>query len=283
MRKILTLLLLCTLFAACGDDDDPVPEVVGLKLSKSAVTLDTDNYYTIIDIESGKGEYKVTSSDEKVAMAVVDNATKKVYIIGLGMGKSTIEVTDVDGLKGSVAVNIETLISQPIAPMQTLFVKTGETKSLDFPQEVNDNFFAISENEAIATIALNTSTKKVEIKGVSQGFTHLYVNELIWTRFGYGVNVVNMYPLLLPNHQIDVPVGSDDAYFHIVYGNGGYEFISDDPTIAEVEEVLPYAGDVVGASNAQTIKVKALKAGVAVITVIDAEDLKTTVEVIVRG
>ncbi len=37
---------------------------------------------------------------------------------------------------------------------------------------------------------------------------------------------------------------------------------------------FPYAGDVVGASNAQTIKVKALKAGVAVITVIDAEDLK---------
>lgn len=283
MRKILTLLLLCTLFAACGDDDDPVPEVVGLKLSKSAVTLDTDNYYTIIDIESGKGEYKVTSSDEKVAMAVVDNATKKVYIIGLGMGKSTIEVTDVDGLKGSVAVNIETLISQPIESMKIFFVKIGETKLLDFPEEVNDNYLAISKDESIATIRLNAATKKIEIKGVSAGVTDIYVTELIWPRIAYHVNVSDKYPLYLERGFVDVPVGSDDAYFHIAYGNGDYTFESSDPSIADVEKVLPYVGSVVGTSNSKTIKLKALKAGTVTITVRDAKGLKAIAEVIVRG
>lgn len=279
MKKILTLLLLCTLFAACGDKDDDTPPLVveTLKLSKDSVSLDNNMYYATIDIESGKGAYTAISSDEKVALVEIDNKTNKLYIMGIGIGTATIKVTDANGLKGTVKVNIETLILLPVPVSNLVFIKVGETKTIPILEEIKSNYFAVSEDESIATISL--ANKEVTIKGISLGEVELYITELIWPRWGYGVKVVDKYPLFLSGSQIDVSVGSDAAYFHIIYGNGDYTFTSSNPTVADIEEVLPYTGHVEAASNGKTIKLKALKSGPATITVTDAEKMSKTINV----
>ena len=70
MKKIFYLFLMCTLFIACGDDDDDLSEI---KLSKTICVLDNKNSYAIVDITKGGGDYQVKSSNENVAVSTVDN------------------------------------------------------------------------------------------------------------------------------------------------------------------------------------------------------------------
>lgn len=185
MRKILTMLLLCTLLAACGDSDEKIP----LKLSESSVIIDVDNERAVIDVLEANGKCEAISSDEKVALAEVDNEGKKVHIVGVGMGEAIITVKDAIGAEAIIKVSVAEGIILPETNPLPISIKEGEVKELAYPLTMKNNYEAGSKDPDIAIININRNNKKIEITGVASGKTEFYIINSNTIKFIYEVTV----------------------------------------------------------------------------------------------
>ncbi|MFV0470901.1 MAG: Ig-like domain-containing protein [Paludibacteraceae bacterium] len=91
--------LLLILITGCGKDDEPAKELI---LEKNAITL-YEEETAFIAITSGNGNYKVSSSNEAVAIA---NSSGKIEVIAKSYGTTTITVTDAEYKKATITVTV---------------------------------------------------------------------------------------------------------------------------------------------------------------------------------
>lgn len=97
--KLVVWSLLLIFFTACGPDDEPAKE---LTLEKNAITL-SEGESAFVSITSGNGNYKASSSDEKVATATPSN---KIEIVANSYGIAIITITDAEYKKATITVTV---------------------------------------------------------------------------------------------------------------------------------------------------------------------------------
>ncbi len=278
MKNFFLLLIsisMIVLLTGCpGDNDDEQM----LKLSKSECELSEDSPNIEIKITKGAGNYTVTSSNENVAVALVDGDI--LYIFATGMGKSTITVTDQNKNKATVQVTINEVIRKPFPDSSLVFIKKGTWKTLKYPVEADPGDYIFSEDESIATGRI--SGNEIIITGMKAGKTDIYLAETIWPRHIFAVTVVDVYDLLINSRDIHyISIGEETA-FHIICGNGNYTIVPSEEGIVSFEKI-PYTGQESGIdANPETVKIKALKTGTVELTVTDAENKTGVVIISVR-
>ena len=280
MKKSCFLFFVLLLFIACGDkeNDDLQVDNANLLLSHENCTLTNDSPYVIVDIKKGAGGYIVSSSDELVARAYIED--NKLYICAIGDGNATITVKDMDNNIATVKVDIYEIMLTPTPLSEIVFVKKGTTRELNYPvtQKVYD--YIVSEDGDISTATIKEN--KIYISGNNIGETDIYLAEMIWIRHVFAVRVVDVYDLIINGKEIFMQVGAKDKGFNIVCGNGDYEITSTDDSVVSYE-VIPYVRDLNGVTiNPVTILVNGLKTGTAQLTVTDKEGKTDIVDVTVR-
>lgn len=103
--NISAAMLACVLaltVTSCNDDNDP--EVPRLICDPAEVVIAPDNSATVT-VSGGSAPYTVTSGDEAVATAVVDENT--VTITGIAEGTTAIAITDKNKKAGTISVIVE--------------------------------------------------------------------------------------------------------------------------------------------------------------------------------
>lgn len=276
MKKIFFLLLMCSLFVACGNDEDDIVEDA-LQLNLKECTLNDEKSYVIVEVTKAVGEYKVQSSNEEVAIAdVIDG---KIYIWGFNGGDAIVTVTDADNNKASVNIKVDGYISRIMPAMETLFVKKGVTRNFKYEYPDTKDYILSIDEEGIISGYVNGNN--LFIKGEEIGQVDLMVLKDMWPIRGYGVYVVDKYPLVLNGEAMNISVGVETAIF-VRIGNGGYNIESTDPAVASLN-LGQYTGIESNTfCNPATINITALKTGSATITITDSEgitkDFKLTVQ-----
>lgn len=104
MKKIINItmmLLMSVALFSCKKSEAPAVE---LKLKGADAIEMKVNEVTPVTIESGNGEYKATSSDDKVATATISGNT--ISIKGNGQGSATITVTDAQKKSATIKVTV---------------------------------------------------------------------------------------------------------------------------------------------------------------------------------
>lgn len=104
-KKILSVLSLAYLIVtliACSENKSSIP-AVNLKLNKSIVTFKREEA-VVVTIESGNGGYTVTTEDEKIATASVNENIVTIKAVSEGM--TTITVTDKQKKTAHINVNV---------------------------------------------------------------------------------------------------------------------------------------------------------------------------------
>lgn len=152
---------------SCNDDNDP--EVPGLICDPAEVVIAPDNTASVT-VSGGSAPYTVTSSDEAVATAVVDENT--VTITGITEGTATITVTDANQLSGVITVTVTTEglefdkndLSINVDSEETVTVSGGESP-----------YTATVENEEIATATVADDI--ITVKGLKAGTTTITVTD----------------------------------------------------------------------------------------------------------
>ncbi|MCS2303213.1 pilus assembly protein N-terminal domain-containing protein [Bacteroides ovatus] len=84
------LLAAVNLFSGCSEDD---PSYANLVADKQELTINLDEKAEgVIQIIQGNGNYKVTSSNEDVVTATIDN--DQIQVTGLKAGDANVTITD---------------------------------------------------------------------------------------------------------------------------------------------------------------------------------------------
>lgn len=269
---LLTSVSLLILLTGCpGNDDD---EDQKLELSKYDCELTNDDPYTIISVSNGIGEYNIKSSDEKVAIASVEEG--KLYIFAVGMGETNITITDGNKKQAVVKVTINEYISTVVPVHETTFIKKGTTKELLLPMQIGSENYIISTDESIATAKI--AGDKITITGVKTGETTVYLTKMIWPQHAYAVKVVDLYDLIVNKKELQAQKGQETA-FHIICGNGDYTITPSEEGIVSFEQIA-YTPEISGmAANPKTVVVQPLKAGTVTLTLKDAENKTNVVKI----
>lgn len=264
MKRILLLMMCSVLFSACEDKDEEINGGDSMRLSIDACTLSDDKTYVIIDILDGGGEYKVQTSDEKVAVPFIEDEI--LYIMGFGKGKATVDITDQNNRSAEVQVVIDSEITRPLPLVEPVYVKKGDTKKLDAPFDFNHPAAFFSEEY----ISVFGEDSYLHIEGKDIGRANIYVMKDIWPIHIFDARIVEVYDLILESEELSVFVGQDVKHV-IEVGNGRYSAQSTDPLVAEAS-IIPYEGKVTNSmSNPAMIKINPLQEGNAVISITDAE------------
>lgn len=275
MNKIILAFLACIFLIACNKDDVEQPKIV---LSQTSCQLGDDNPYVKIEIQGGEGMYKVSSADTNVVKILLPPLNRKVfYVLGKEVGKTKVSVLDENNNLAVLDINVETKVKDRVPIREKVFIKQGETKTIDFP---HPNFGVIETNTnsrvASAYITGVQGDKKLNIEGFRVGEMQVLIEELVWTSFVFDVKVVDSYYMKLSTGDILAWIYNRPSYFYILSGNEDYTIESADTSVATCE-LQPYDGDLsnFSISNPAKVKVTPHKAGASTTITITDKDKKT--------
>ena len=233
--------------------------VVNLELSKNILCLAVGAQETV-EITSGSGNYAVSSSDEAVATAVIDNNMVKVTC--KGKGQAIITVTDTGtGLTENIQVFnpfalSATTISMPVDYEESVDISSG---SGSFSVESND------EDVAKAVVRNNT----VKVTAMTPGQATLTVRDLL-SRHTSTLQVTVYDTFELATSTLRLGVGETKTV-EATSGGGNYTIVSSDEatTTATIDK--------------GKVKVTAWKEGTTTVTVTDVKSGQTaTLQVVVE-
>lgn len=129
MKKVLILLLITSVFAACSSQDDLIaePEAVIKELSLSIKPghIYTSNIDFEFEILDGNGGYTVSVSDDEDARATVEGNKVKVNLL---KNTASITVTDKDNQSASVVINSSAKSLTPSA--YGIFIDNGTSYTM---------------------------------------------------------------------------------------------------------------------------------------------------------
>lgn len=173
IKKTAAMLAFLSVFTgvmtSCDDDDDPVP---GLKCDPDKVEVVAGETVTVT-IGEGTAPYSVTSSDNEIATATVEENT--VTITGVKEGKATINVSDAENHKGKISVTVKSeeksgleldteSVTLAVGDEEVVTVKNGTAP-----------YTAVAEDTEIATVSVQDD--KITVKGEKAGTTTVTIKD----------------------------------------------------------------------------------------------------------
>lgn len=164
MKKTIRLfLLLFVIFISCSDDDDKVIDPVELVLDKTELTLSNGGSGDVV-IESGNGDYEVTSSNPRVAKATVSGNV--ITVTGVSEEQmSTAEISVTDKLRKKVKIDV-TVINGDVT-----------VDLLVSPKEVELDLAAYTEEEMRDTISITSGNFDYVIEVLEGGLDFIELDE----------------------------------------------------------------------------------------------------------
>ena len=164
MKKTIRLfLLLFVICISCSDDDDKVIDPVELVLDKTELTLSNGGSGDVV-IESGNGDYEVTSSNPRVAKATVSGNV--ITVTGVSEEQmSTAEISVTDKLRKKVKIDV-TVINGDVT-----------VDLLVSPKEVELDLAAYTEEEMRDTISITSGNFDYVIEVLEGGLDFIELDE----------------------------------------------------------------------------------------------------------
>lgn len=164
MKKTIRLfLLLFVICISCSDDDDKVIDPVELVLDKTELTLSNGGSGDVV-IESGNGDYEVTSSNPRVAKATVSGSV--ITVTGVSEEQmSTAEISVTDKLRKKVKIDV-TVINGDVT-----------VDLLVSPKEVELDLAAYTEEEMRDTISITSGNFDYVIEVLEGGLDFIELDE----------------------------------------------------------------------------------------------------------
>ena len=202
------------LLSGCNED---LPSYANLTVDTEALTIDLDETTEgSFNIVEGNGGYKVASSNEAIATAVISG--NEVIVTGLEYGVATLTVSDWTKKSANVKV--------VVAQVQDLVINTKSTTMFSKEQKTfevytgNGGYSIISSNESVATAKINEDGK-IEIISIVPGTTILTVKDRCNKTAEITVKVIKH---IVVDNSEDIPylIIGEPVTIKILDGNGGY-------------------------------------------------------------
>lgn len=271
--RYIGLSLLCVILIAntgCGKEDaiQVQKDLYEVIVDKPVVRIG-HNEEVNVNVMLGNGGYSVKSYNEQVATATVDGEQITIKS-GIQNGATTVEVTDAEGIKTEISVNVglfelefnEQTIEMEVHEEKELIVTMGNFSS-------NDELTYSIKDETVISIE-NTDQLRpyYTIRGQKIGETAITFTDAKGKQATVNVkinpvsiDVSNLTPKVGVNNKIVITVEK---------GNGGYSMKAADMTIVEIQKV-----------DDNNFSLLGLKAGTTELTVSDQEGQELTLSITV--
>lgn len=239
----------------CGKDDETPETVNDLKTEITEVVI-TEKESKSIKITSGNGSYKVSSSDEKVATAVVEGNTVSVEAKKAGSAKVTLS----DAKNKSVVINVtvDALISLEDI-QQPITLKVREEKIISIASGTQSYTVKVDNDNVSSEIV---EGNKVKIVAQKAGNSKVTITDAKTNKTVSIDVVVEHIDLAISTNELVISEKGTKTVT-ITSGSGQYEVNSSATDIATV------------ALENGIVTVTAVKKGTATITVKDVQADKT--------
>ncbi|MCD8409357.1 hypothetical protein [Tenacibaculum finnmarkense] len=259
------LLAFLTLFTMVSCSEDPIP-VVEMELNAYELTIKEKGEQGIISVLNGNGDYKVTSSDDKIAVAkiVIDKETKEVSISvkPITAGKVIISIEDSADKKMEVAVLVQfvdvavekSAVSLSVSDVATVKILAGSGK-----YEISvDN-----ENATAEIVGLD-----IKITGKVLGESEVTLTDII-TKKTAVITVKTIPVVKIEKSAVSLNI-SDVATVKILEGSGKYEIsVDNENTTAEIVGLdIKITGKVLGESEVTLTDIITKKTAVITVKII---------------
>ncbi len=238
--------------------------------------------YARIEIKSGSGEYTATSSNENVAVTLIEGNV--LFICAKKEGTATINVMDGEKNHAKIDVVNNRFMLDPNPASRNIVLKKGSSWEIPIEDAVKgyEYLFLYADDKSLFESGMIEN--KIRIKGIKTGETYLSVKQLIWTYAYYHVKIVDVYDLNLWKYTDVFDIQPEQKIsIDIMEGNGDYKVTFTEPDIvsANIEPFIEneYIKHTYYSENQNTLKIKGLKSGNTTITITDREGKSDVVKV----
>ena len=271
--RYIGLSLLCVILIAntgCGKEDaiEVQQDLYEVIVDKPVVRIG-HNEEVNVNVMLGNGGYSVKSYNEQVATATVDGEQITIKS-GIQNGATTVEVTDAEGIKTDISVNVglfelefnEQTIEMEVNEEKELIVTMGNFSSND------ELTYAVKDETVISIENTDQLRPYYTIRGVKIGETAITFTDAKGKQATVNVkinpvsiDVSNLTPKVGVNNKIVITVEK---------GNGDYTIEATDNTIVRIIQV-----------NDNNFSLVGLKAGTTDLIVRDKEGQELTLSITV--
>lgn len=208
------LLAAVNLFSGCSEDD---PSYANLVADKQELTINLDEKAEgVIQIIQGNGNYKVTSSNEDVVTATIDN--DQIQVTGLKAGDANVTITDWARMSTNVKVIVDQLVDLVLKVSSTV-MHPNEDKTIEV-YTGNGGYSITVDNPSIAKATINDKGQ-IQIESLAPGTATFTVKD---RRDKTTELIVKVKKRMVVDNSENIPylVIGTPATIKILDGNGGY-------------------------------------------------------------
>lgn len=208
------LLAAVNLFSGCSEDD---PSYANLVADKQELTINLDEKAEgVIQIIQGNGNYKVTSSNEDVVTATIDN--DQIQVTGLKAGDANVTITDWARMSTNVKVIVDQLVDLVLKVSSTVMYP-NEDKTIEV-YTGNGGYSITVDNPSIAKATINDKGQ-IQIESLAPGTATFTVKD---RRDKTTELIVKVKKRMVVDNSENIPylVIGTPATIKILDGNGGY-------------------------------------------------------------
>ena len=208
------LLAAVNLFSGCSEDD---PSYANLVADKQELTINLDEKAEgVIQIIQGNGNYKVTSSNEDVVTATIDN--DQIQVTGLKAGDANVTITDWAKMSTNVKVTVDQLVDLVLKVSSTVMYP-NEDKTIEV-YTGNGGYSITVDNPSIAKATINDKGQ-IQIESLAPGTATFTVKD---RRDKTTELIVKVKKRMVVDNSENIPylVIGTPATIKILDGNGGY-------------------------------------------------------------
>lgn len=208
------LLAAVNLFSGCSEDD---PSYANLVADKQELTINLDEKAEgVIQIIQGNGNYKVTSSNEDVVTATIDN--DQIQVTGLKAGDANVTITDWAKMSTNVKVIVDQLVDLVLKVSSTVMYP-NEDKTIEV-YTGNGGYSITVDNPSIAKATINDKGQ-IQIESLTPGTATFTVKD---RRDKTTELIVKVKKRMVVDNSENIPylVIGTPATIKILDGNSGY-------------------------------------------------------------
>lgn len=204
-----------TLFTGCDNNDAPTYIELLTDTEALSINLDKEETEGVIHIIQGNGNYHVSSSNEAVAVATIED--NSIIVKGLKRGKAIISVRDWTRSTKEIPVSVDQVVDL-VLNASSVKMKTDEVMTVGI-YSGNNNYSLTVADPSIATAVLENGEIKITSKKLGKTIVKVTDGEQKCTDLSVSVIV----PLVTNSIQVDA-LYKEDISIDIISGNGGYTF-----------------------------------------------------------
>lgn len=202
------------LFSGCSEDDPSYASLVADK-QELAINLD-ETPEEVIQIIQGNGNYKVTSSNEDVVTATINN--DQIQVTALKAGEANVTITDWAKMSTSVKVTVDQLVDLALKVSSTMMYP-NEDKTIEV--YTGNGGYSITVDDASVAKATIDEKGQIQVESLTPGTATFTVKD---RRDKTTELIVKVKKKMVIDNSGSIPylVISEPVTIKILNGNGKY-------------------------------------------------------------